>query len=101
MSDTRPWSSDSTKDSITVNFTDDTIWEAWGGWVLRRCEVSSNDKLVKVLHKVCNVSFQSLDNQWAKAFYRRLSALIKNRIECCTEDDMCKKLNKFERVLNV
>ncbi|KAF7669029.1 hypothetical protein LDENG_00263980 [Lucifuga dentata] len=41
-----------TEKTITVNFTDDIMWEAWGKWVFNRCEVSSNEKLVMVLHKV-------------------------------------------------
>ncbi|XP_036968485.1 protein NLRC3-like [Acanthopagrus latus] len=90
-----------TKESITVNFTDDNTWEGWGAWVFRRCEVSSNEKLVMVLHKVCNISVHCLEAQWAKTFYRKLAQLITSRIECCTEDDMRKKLKRFESVLNL
>ncbi|XP_039679128.1 uncharacterized protein LOC120573456 isoform X2 [Perca fluviatilis] len=90
-----------TQESITVSFTDDDMWAAWGEWVFKRCEVSSNDKLVTVLHKVCNISVHCLEAQWAKTFYKQLLQLIKHRIECCTEDDMCKKLKKFERILNL
>ncbi|XP_069026459.1 NACHT, LRR and PYD domains-containing protein 3-like [Embiotoca jacksoni] len=89
------------QESINVNFTDDSTWEGWGQWVFKRCEVSSNDKLVMVLHKVCNVSVHCLEAQWAKTFYSQLSQLIKDRIECCTEDDMCKKLKKFDRILDL
>ena len=90
-----------TQESITVNFTDDAMWEAWGEWVFKRCEVSSNEKLVMVLHKVCNISVHCLEAQWAKTFYSNLSQLITSRIECCTEDDMCKKLEKFHYSLNL
>ncbi|XP_028419482.1 NLR family CARD domain-containing protein 3-like [Perca flavescens] len=90
-----------TQESITVSFTDDDMWAAWGEWVFKRCEVSSNDKLVTVLHKVCNISVHCLESQWAKTFYKQLLQLIKHRIECCTEDDMCKKLKKFESILNL
>ncbi|XP_023255386.1 protein NLRC3-like [Seriola lalandi dorsalis] len=89
-----------TQESISVNFTDDDMWEAWGEWVIKRCEVSSNEKLVMVLHKVCKVSVHCLEAHWAKTFYKQLSQLIKRRIEFCTEDDICKKLRKFENVLN-
>ncbi|XP_030018529.1 NLR family CARD domain-containing protein 3-like isoform X2 [Sphaeramia orbicularis] len=89
----------STQKTISVNFTDDDMWDAWGEWVLRRCEVSSNEKLLMVLHKVCNVSVPCLETQWAKTFYRNLSQLVQSRIEFCTEDDMCKKLKKFQSVL--
>ncbi|XP_040886704.1 NLR family CARD domain-containing protein 3-like [Toxotes jaculatrix] len=100
LTDTEPesWCS---KESITVNFTDDEMWEAWGQWVFKRCEVSSNEKLVMVLHKVCNVSAHCLEAQWAKTFYKQLSQLIKHRIESCTEEDVCKKLQKFESILNL
>ncbi|XP_015232786.1 PREDICTED: NACHT, LRR and PYD domains-containing protein 12-like [Cyprinodon variegatus] len=83
------------QDSIAVNFTDEELWEEWGKWVFKRCEVSSNEKLLAVLHKVCNMSTDCLELQWAKTFYSQLSQLIKRRIECCTEDDMCKKLQRF------
>ncbi|CAG5929301.1 unnamed protein product, partial [Menidia menidia] len=89
-----------TNESITVNFTDDALWEEWGEWVFKRCEVSSNEKLVMVLHKVCNISVQRFKAQWAKSFYSNLSQLIKRRIECCTEHDMCKKLKRFYSTLN-
>ncbi|XP_032366887.1 NACHT, LRR and PYD domains-containing protein 3 [Etheostoma spectabile] len=90
-----------TQESITVSFTDDDMWAGWGEWVFKRCEVSSNNKLVTVLHKVCNVSARCLETQWAKTFYKQLSQLIRQRIECCTEEDMSKKLKKFERILNL
>ncbi|GAA6216237.1 protein NLRC3-like [Lates japonicus] len=90
-----------TQESITVNFTDDDMWEAWGEWVFGRCEVSSNEKLVMVLHKVCNVSVHCLEAQWARTFYKKLSQLIKHRIEICTEDDICMKLKKFESILDL
>ncbi|KAM3857603.1 NLR family CARD domain-containing protein 3-like [Diretmus argenteus] len=86
--------------SLTVNFTDNSMWEAWGKWVFNRCEVSSNEKLVMVLHKVCNVSVHCLETHWAKTFYRSLSQLIKSRMEQCTEDDMRKKLEKFDSILS-
>ncbi|XP_037336365.2 NLR family CARD domain-containing protein 3-like [Pungitius pungitius] len=88
------------QESITVSFTDDCMWTAWGEWVFKRCEVSSNEKLVMVLRKVCNISVHCLEVEWAKTFYQQLSQLIKQRIECCTEDDMCRKLKKFENILN-
>ncbi|XP_034425354.1 protein NLRC3-like [Hippoglossus hippoglossus] len=89
------------QESITVNFTDDDMWESWGEWVFKRCEVSSNEKLETVLHKVCKVSVHYLEAQWARTFYKQLSQLIKHRIESCTEDDMCKKLRKFENILDL
>ncbi|KAM6894350.1 NACHT, LRR and PYD domains-containing protein 3-like [Lycodopsis pacificus] len=89
-----------TQESITVSFSDDEMWGAWGEWVFKRCEVSSNEKLVTVLHKVCNISVRCLKTQWAKTFYKQLSQLIKHRIECCTEEDMSKKLKRFDRILN-
>ncbi|KAM8897844.1 NACHT, LRR and PYD domains-containing protein 3-like isoform 2-T2 [Spinachia spinachia] len=88
------------QESITVSFTDDGMWTAWGKWVFKRCEVSTNEKLVMVLRKVCNISVHCLEVEWAKAFYQQLSQLIKQRIECCTEDDMGRKLKKFEHILN-
>ncbi|KAM6909020.1 protein NLRC3-like [Xenentodon cancila] len=90
----------STQESIALNFTEDNMWEGWGEWVFKRCEVSSNEKLVMVLHKVCNISIHCIEGQWAKTFYRKLSQLIKSRIECCTEDDMCKKLKRCYSNLN-
>ncbi|MEQ2199033.1 hypothetical protein XENOCAPTIV_023201 [Xenoophorus captivus] len=89
------------QDRITVNFTDEEMWQEWGKWVFKRCEVSSNEKLLAVLYKVCNMSNDSLELQWAKTFYSQLSQLIKRRIQCCTEDDMCKKLQRFDRILNL
>ncbi|KAM7366174.1 hypothetical protein PAMP_015639 [Pampus punctatissimus] len=91
----------STQESITVNLTDDSMWETWGEWLFKRCEVSSNEKLLMILHKVCNISIRCLEAQWVKTFYKKLSQLIKDKIECCTEDDMCRKLKKFESLLNL
>ncbi|XP_055369395.1 NLR family CARD domain-containing protein 3-like isoform X2 [Betta splendens] len=90
-----------TQQNITVSFTDSDMWGDWGTWVLKRCEVSSNEKLVKVLHKVCNVSVHCLETQWAVSFYKELSKLVKHRIELCTEDDICRKLQWFESILNL
>uniref|UniRef100_A0AAZ1XPF0 NACHT domain-containing protein n=1 Tax=Oreochromis aureus TaxID=47969 RepID=A0AAZ1XPF0_OREAU len=90
-----------TKGSITVNFTDDASWAEWQKWVFKRCEVSSNEKLLMVLHKVCNISTHHFEPQWTKTFYSQLSQLIKSRIESCTEEDMCKKLKKFDSILDL
>ncbi|XP_029932479.1 protein NLRC3-like [Myripristis murdjan] len=87
--------------SFAVTFTDDLMWEEWGKWVFGRCEVSSDEKLVMVLRNVCNISIHCLESLWAKAFYQRLSQLIKSRIERCTEDDMRKKLEKFDSILSL
>ncbi|CAN9509521.1 unnamed protein product [Ophioblennius macclurei] len=87
--------------SITLSFTDDDTWETWGDWVFKRCEVNSNEKLVMFLHKVCNLSAQCLETKWVMTFYTKLSRLIKSRIESCTEEDICKKLRKFENILNL
>ncbi|XP_068164102.1 protein NLRC3-like [Antennarius striatus] len=89
------------RESIIVNFTDDSAWTLWGEWVFKRCQVSSNEKLVTVLRKVCNISVHCLEVQWAKSLYRKLSQLVKHRIESCTEEDMSKKLKMFEGTLNL
>lgn len=100
LTDVRPQSV-LNQESITLSFTDDDTWEAWGEWVLKRCEVNSNEKLVMFLHKVCDLSAQCLETQWVLTFYTKLSQLIKSRIESCTEDDMCNKLRKFENILDL
>ncbi|XP_055085036.1 protein NLRC3-like [Periophthalmus magnuspinnatus] len=88
------------QESISTNFTDDdTMWDAWGDWVLKRCEVISNDKLLTVLHKVCNIPVHCREDRWAKIFYKNLHNLIETRIESCTEEDTCKKLKRFQNTL--
>ncbi|KAG9274209.1 NACHT, LRR and PYD domains-containing protein 3-like [Astyanax mexicanus] len=85
---------------FNVSFTDDRMWEDWAKWVLQRCEVSSSEKLVTFLHKVCDISICSLESSWAKAFYSSLTQLIRIRIEQCLEDeDVQRKLRKFEAIL--
>lgn len=83
-----------------MNFTDDDTWKEWGEWVFTRCEACSNEKLLTVLHKVCNISVHCLAVMWAKTFYMRLLQLVKHRIEICTEEEMSRKLKKFEYILN-
>lgn len=87
-----------TDKSIMANFTDDAVWEEWGQWVFKRCEVSSNDKLVLILHKVCKISAHHL--HWAQMFSRRLLQLIRHRMESCSDEDIYKKLKKFENILD-
>ncbi|XP_072543925.1 protein NLRC3-like [Salminus brasiliensis] len=84
---------------FSVSFTDDSMWEDWAKWVLQRCEVSSSEKLVTFLHKVCDISIHSLESTWAKAFYSSLTQMIKTRIEQCLEEDVQRKLKKFEAIL--
>lgn len=86
-------------DKVIVNFSDDRAWEEWGEWVFRRCEVSSNDKLVLILHKVCKISAHHLDGRWATAFSTKLLQLIRHRLEFCSDDDVYKNLKKFEAIL--
>ncbi|XP_072315379.1 NACHT, LRR and PYD domains-containing protein 3-like [Eucyclogobius newberryi] len=88
------------QDSIATNFTNDHTWDGWGEWVLKRCEVCSNDKLITVLHKVCKTPVHCLEDQWVKTFYRNLHKLVESRIECCAEEDTCKKLKRFQSTLS-
>uniref|UniRef100_A0AAV2KKK4 Uncharacterized protein n=1 Tax=Knipowitschia caucasica TaxID=637954 RepID=A0AAV2KKK4_KNICA len=93
-----PDSAFSVQESIATSFTDDDMWDGWGEWVLKRCEVSSNDKLLTVLSKVCNISAHRREGQWAKTFNENLNKLIQSRIESCTEEDTCNKLKRFQSV---
>ncbi|KAI4905041.1 hypothetical protein NFI96_016018 [Prochilodus magdalenae] len=86
---------------FSVSFTDDSMWEEWAKWVLQRCEVSSSEKLVTFLHKVCDISICSLKCSWAKTFYLSLTHLIRTRIEQCLEEDVQRKLQKFEDILTL
>ncbi|XP_076828016.1 NACHT, LRR and PYD domains-containing protein 3-like [Brachyhypopomus gauderio] len=85
--------------TFIVSFTDDSMWEGWTQWVLQRCEVSSSEKLVTFLQKVCDVSLCGLESAWARTFYVSLSQLIRTRIEWCSEEDVQRKLEKFEAIL--
>lgn len=86
-------------DCLTVDFTQDEMWAAWGSWVFSRCAVSSDEKLLEVLYKVCKISAHCVEADWAKTFYRDLLQLVTVRIEQCTEDDMRKRLEKFLSLL--
>ncbi|XP_017326626.2 NACHT, LRR and PYD domains-containing protein 1 homolog isoform X2 [Ictalurus punctatus] len=89
-----------TEPCFTVSFTESSMWKGWASWVLQRCEVSSSEKLVKILYKVCDISVHSLESQWAKTFYKSLTKLIRTRIEQCLEEDVRRKLEKFETILS-
>ncbi|XP_060730358.1 NACHT, LRR and PYD domains-containing protein 1 homolog [Tachysurus vachellii] len=82
-----------------VSFTENSIWQDWAQWVLQRCEVSSSEKLVTILYKVSDISVRSLESQWAKTFCRSLTQLIRTRIDQCLEEDVRRKLEKFETIL--
>uniref|UniRef100_A0AAY5EZ69 NACHT domain-containing protein n=1 Tax=Electrophorus electricus TaxID=8005 RepID=A0AAY5EZ69_ELEEL len=86
---------------FVVSFTDDSMWEGWAQWVLQRCEVSSSEKLVTFLQKVCDISLCSLESSWARTFFGTLTQLIRTRIEQCLEEDVRRKLVKFEAILNL
>ena len=86
-------------DSVMVDFSGDKMWEAWGHWVLKRCSVRSNEKLLTALHKLCKISTHYLETGWAHAFYNDLGRLVRSRVEQCTEEDMRKRLEMFEGVL--
>ncbi|XP_066575852.1 NACHT, LRR and PYD domains-containing protein 3-like [Amia ocellicauda] len=90
----------SAEELLVVTFTDDKIWQEWGEWVLHRCEVSSDEKLVNVLFKVCNAFICSLEIHWVQEWYTKLRHLIRTRINQCSEDEMQRKLEKFETMLN-
>ncbi|CAL8327503.1 unnamed protein product [Lota lota] len=87
-------------DSLAVDFSEDEMWAGWGLWVFNRCAVSSNEKLLTVLYKVCKISPHYLETGWAQTFYRDLGRLVRSRIEQCTEEDMRRKLEKFEGFLS-
>lgn len=84
-----------------VSFTENSMWQDWAQWVLQRCEVSSCEKLVTILYKVSDISVCSLESQWAKTFCRSLTHLIRTRIDQCLEEDVRRKLEKFETVFTL
>ncbi|KAF4089313.1 hypothetical protein AMELA_G00064920 [Ameiurus melas] len=89
-----------TEPCFTVSFTESSMWKGWASWVLQRCEASSSEKLVKILYKVSDISVHNLESQWAKTFYISLTKLIRTRIEQCLEEDVQRKLEKFEKILS-
>ncbi|KAL4641555.1 la-related protein 7 [Arapaima gigas] len=89
----------SPKRCFFTGFTEDNMWEDWGRWVLERCEVSTDEKLVAILYKICNISIHQMEIQWARTFYTNLVQLIKVRIDQSTEEDMRRKLEKFQKIL--
>ena len=86
---------------FTVAFTNDSMWEEWSKWVLHRCEGNSTEKLVSVLHKVCQSSRCRLDIPWTRSFYRKLLELIRTRIDKCgdDDDDVRKRLETFASIV--
>ncbi|KAJ8385259.1 hypothetical protein AAFF_G00191360 [Aldrovandia affinis] len=40
------------RECFFAGFTNEDTWEGWGDWVLHRCEVSNDEKLVTFLHKL-------------------------------------------------
>ncbi|XP_030635060.1 protein NLRC3-like [Chanos chanos] len=91
----------SSEQCFTVSFTDDNrMWEVWAAWVYQRCEVSGSEKLVTFLQKVCNISKRILEIPWAETFYQKLVKLIKIRTDQCNEDDIRRKLEKFQALLS-
>lgn len=65
---------------IMVDFTQDRVWEDWGRWVFSGCEASSNEQLLRILHKVCKVSGRQLDGHWANTG-RKLLQLVRLRMD--------------------
>nr|XP_015200607.1 PREDICTED: NACHT, LRR and PYD domains-containing protein 3-like [Lepisosteus oculatus] len=84
---------------FVISFTDDAFWQEWGKWVLQRCEVNSDEKLVNFLCKVCNVSILNLEICWVQQWYTKLKHLVRSRIAQCNDDSIRKKLEKFETIL--
>ncbi|XP_018615285.1 NACHT, LRR and PYD domains-containing protein 3-like [Scleropages formosus] len=85
---------------FVVAFTEDSMWEEWGRWVLDRCEVATDEKLVAILYKVCNISVHQVEIQWVRTFCCELIQLIKTRIDSNTDEDVRCKLEKFQKMLD-
>ncbi|KAL2078968.1 hypothetical protein ACEWY4_024712 [Coilia grayii] len=88
---------------FTAAFTDDSMWEQWGTWVLRRCQGNSAEKLLSVLQKVCPRQ-RTLEVPWTRRFYRQLLELIVERINQCSDEDdedrdIRRKLQEFASAL--
>ncbi|XP_061108128.1 NACHT, LRR and PYD domains-containing protein 3-like [Conger conger] len=89
------------RECVIADFSNDDTWIGWGDWVLQRCEVSNNEKLVTFLNKVCNISIYCMEIGWVETFYSKLTEMIRTRIDVCSEDDIRRKLVKFLDILTV
>ncbi|KAJ8262091.1 hypothetical protein GJAV_G00162070 [Gymnothorax javanicus] len=87
------------RECFIADFSNDSTWEGWGSWVLQRCEVSNNEKLLTFLNKVCNISIYSMEINWVVEFYRKLREMIRTRIALCGDEDVQRKLVKFLDIL--
>ncbi|XP_035280676.1 NACHT, LRR and PYD domains-containing protein 3-like [Anguilla anguilla] len=89
------------RECFIAGFTKDNTWEGWGDWVLQRCQVSNNEKLVTFLNKVCNIPIYCMEIGWVERFYRKLTEMIRARIDLCSEEDVRRKLVKFLDILDL
>ncbi|XP_033891289.3 NACHT, LRR and PYD domains-containing protein 3-like isoform X1 [Acipenser ruthenus] len=87
-------------DFFTISFNDDSMWQGWGEWILQRCEVSNDEKLVSVIAKLCNPSGYNLSIGWVQQWYTTLGQLIRTRREHCHAEDIKRKLEKLEKTLH-
>lgn len=83
---------------IMVDFSEDGVWEEWGRWVLHRCEASSNERLLRILHKVCRGRGRRPDGHWADTCGKLLQ-LVGRRMQSCADHDVYQKLKKFKDIL--
>ncbi|XP_043918051.1 protein NLRC3-like [Protopterus annectens] len=84
---------------ITSFNSDIQFWKEWCSWIIQRCEVSNDEKLVNFLRKVCSGLYVNRTITWVSDMYRSLEDLLRKRIDHCPAMDIKKQMRKILQTL--
>ncbi|XP_072439853.1 NACHT, LRR and PYD domains-containing protein 3-like [Chiloscyllium punctatum] len=86
---------------LITGFNDDhSQWVGWCDWILQRCQLCDNEKLVYFLIKIFNNLLQNSTFTWMPQWCKELQALLQNRIQKCMSEEIRTKLEKLKEMIS-
>ncbi|XP_041055736.1 NACHT, LRR and PYD domains-containing protein 3-like isoform X1 [Carcharodon carcharias] len=85
---------------ITGFSNDHGQWKGWCDWVLQRCQLCDNEKLVHFLIKIFNKFLQNQTFTWMSQWCKELQELLQDRIRKCKTEETKNKLQKLKETIS-
>ncbi|KAG8454152.1 hypothetical protein GDO86_000699 [Hymenochirus boettgeri] len=74
------------------------FWQGWWEWILQRCKICSNEKIVSFLTKVWLGLCHGQNTSWMRTWYIEVDKLLQTRIKFCSATNIRKRMESLQKM---